>query len=254
MIEQRSQEWFRQRVGLIAASEFHCLMKDHKEDVPLTNDEIEAYKTEHPKSRNIPTTKKVNMPFSDATYTYLNRKIMERYIPKNGTLDEYIEDRTVSSRAMDYGTLMESSARNRYAAETNSEVIEVEFLPLEGYEKFCGVSADGIVRSKDGGIEIKCPFLIEHHLEYLLMGKPEDLLELKPEYYWQIHLNMLAWDRAWWDFVSYCPYVSKSKQIKILRIYRDNTIDKEIVSRISLAVAYMKKKMQQINEVQTKIL
>ena len=49
MIEQRSQEWFRQRVGLITASEFHCLMKDHKEDVPLTNDEIEAYKTEHPK-------------------------------------------------------------------------------------------------------------------------------------------------------------------------------------------------------------
>lgn len=254
MIEQRSSEWLKQRIGCITASEFHYLMKNHKEDVPLTDDEIEAYKAEHPRAKNIPTCKKLDMPFSDATYTYLNRKIMERYIPQGDVLDEYIEERQISNRAMDYGTLMESSARSRYAEETDSEVIEVGFVPLDGFEKFCGASADGIVRSKDGGIEIKCPFLIEHHLEYLLMKNPEDLLALKPEYYWQVCLNMLVWDRKWWDFVSYCPYVSKSKQMKILRIYRDKDIDKEIIKRVGLAVDYMRSKIEQIDKVETKII
>src|SRR3712207_1187123 len=217
MIEQRSLEWHRARLGMITASEFHYLMKSHKEDIPLTVAEIEAYKVEHPRAKNIPTTKKVDMPFSDATYTYLNRKVMERYIPEGGVMDEYIEERQISNRAMDYGTMMESVARNRYAEEMDCEVIEVEFVPLKGFEKFCGVSADGIVRSKGGGIEIKNPFYIEHHLEYLLLETPDDLLALKPEYYWQCRLNMLAWDLDWYDFVSFCPYVRSEEHTSELQ-------------------------------------
>ena len=249
---QRGAYWHRQRIGNITASEFHNLMKDSKGEVVMTEEEIEAYKQEHPKAKNIPTTKKVNVPFSDATYSYLNRKVMERFIPKTGgTLDEYIEQRNVSNRAMQYGTDMEDNARKRYGREMGYEVYEVEYLPLKGYENICGVSADGIVREAKGGCEIKCPFYIEHHMDYLLLETPDDLLDLKPEYYWQCRLNMLAWDLDWYDFVSYCPYVSKSRQIKILRMHRDKVIDEEIYRRLDLAKAYMEEKINQIKNAQT---
>ncbi len=251
MIEQRSLDWHKARLGFITASEFHNLMKNSKAEVPMTEAEIEAYKTEHPKAKNIPTTKKVEVPFSEATYTYLNRKLMERYIPKDsGTTDEYVELHDISNRAMNYGTDTESLARDTYAEIMGYEVMEVEFVPLKGYETICGASADGIVRNEKGGCEIKCPFAIEHHLEYMMLQSAADLLALKPEYYWQVRLNMLVWNLDWYDFISFCPYISKSKQMKVLRIFRDKEIDKEIFTRLDLATKYMIEKIEEINNIQ----
>ena len=152
MIEQRSSAWHRQRLGMITASEFHNLMKNSKQEVNMTEEEIEAYKTEHPRAKNIPTTKKVEVPFSDATYTYLNRKVMERYIPmSDGTVDEYIEMHDITNAAMRYGTDFESMARDAYAKLMDYEVMEVEFVQVPGFEKIAGASADGIVREEKGG-------------------------------------------------------------------------------------------------------
>ena len=251
MIEQRTLQWHKQRLGFITASEFHNLMKNSKQEVPMSDTEIEAYKAEHPKAKNIPTTKKVEVAFSDATYTYLNRKIMERYIPKDcGTTDEYIELHDISNRAMNYGTDTESLARETYSKLMGYEVMEVEFVPLEGYENICGTSSDGIVLKENGGCEIKCPFMIEHHMEYLMLQNVLELLELKPEYYWQMRLNMLTWNLDWYDFISFCPYISKSKQMKVLRMFRDKEIDKEIYHRIDLAKKYMTEQIERINNVQ----
>lgn len=252
MIEQRSLDWHKQRMGMVTASEFHNLMKNSKQEIDMTQEEIDAYKNEHPRAKNIPTTKKVEVAFSDATYTYLNRKVMERYIPKNGgTIDEYIEIHDITNRAMQYGTDLESMAREEYAKMMGYEVIEVEFVPLKGYETICGVSADGIVREEKGGCEIKCPYSIENHLDYLMLENIQQLLELKPEYYWQMRLNMLAWDLEWYDFVSFCPYISRSKQLKVLRMYRDKEIDNEICHRLDLAKDYMAKQIDKINNIQT---
>lgn len=239
-------EWFTQRLGFITASEFHNLMKNHKEEVHMSEEEIEQYKTEHPRAKNIPTTKKVEMPFSDATYTYLDRKIMERYIPHDGSDETYVGLHDISNRAMQYGTDTESIARRTYAERMGYEILEVGFIQLEGYEKFCGVSSDGIVRHEKGGIEIKCPYNIEHHVENLLMQNVDDLFQLRPEYYWQARLNMLAWNADWWDFVSFCPFVSHSKQLKVLRINRDKEVDAMMISRIELAVSYMKKRIDEL--------
>lgn len=254
MIEQRTVNWHKQRLGKITASEFHNLMKNSKQEIELSQQEIDTYKAEHPRARNIPTTKKVEAPFSDATYTYLNRKIMERYIPmSDGTVEEYIELHDITNAAMRYGIDMEDMARNAYAQEMGYEVMEVEFVPIKGFETIAGASADGIVRQEKGGCEIKCPYSLEHHLEYLILENIEQLKDLKPEYYWQMRLNMLAWDLEWYDFVSYCPYISASKQLKVLRMYRDRNIDEEIHSRLALAQQYMAEKISVINNIKTVI-
>ena len=152
---------------------------------------------------------------------------------------------------MRYGTDMESMARDAYAQAMGYEVMEVEFVPIKGFETIAGASADGIVRQEKGGCEIKCPYSLEHHLDYLLLESIDDLKNVKPEYYWQMRLNMLAWDLDWYDFVSYCPYVSASKQIKVLRMYRDKEIDEEMLRRLTLAQQYMAEKISTINNIQT---
>lgn len=250
-MEQRTIEWYKARLGKLTASEIHVLMKDHKE--PMTDDELAEWKKANPKSRV--TTKTV--PFSDATFTYLNSKVMENYLPLSSSdvrsmniVEEFIEQHSFSNRATDWGTLMESDARQRYADTMGYEVFEVGFVPYKEYPNLAGGSPDGLIREETGGLEIKCPFTLEKHLQHLLYEKQEDLKENEPEYYWQCVMNMLVTDCSFWDFVSYNPYVSRSKQLKILRIKRNEADIKSLSARIALAVDYMKEKIELIDKIQ----
>lgn len=251
-MEQRTLEWQKARLGKITASEISCLMKDHKE--AMTDEELAAFKAENPKSRV--TTKTV--PFSDATFTYLNRKVMENYLPLNSSsveaknaVEEYIDEHTFSNPATRWGVLWEDAARNRYAEAMGYEVLQVGFVPYQPYPKLVGVSPDGMLRQENGGCELKCPFTVEKHLQHLMYQQPSDLKENEEEYYWQIYACMLVTETDFWDFVSFNPYVSKSLQLKVLRIYREEAEIDLLKNRIDLAVQYMREKMEQLNNIKT---
>ena len=154
MIEQRTLEWQKLRLGHITASEISVLIKDRKE--PMTEEELAAHKAANPKSRV--TTKVV--PFSDATFTYLNRKVMENLLPVNSDdtyakncVEEYIDLHNQSSAATRYGTEMESVARDKYAETMGYEVYESEFIPYKNFQKLVGGSPDGLIREEKGIIE-----------------------------------------------------------------------------------------------------
>lgn len=252
MSEQRTLDWYIQRCGKITASNIEVLMKDHKE--PMTEQELAAFKAENPKSRV--TTKTV--PFSDATFTYLDTKLLENYLPlrsddqeSKNIVQEYIEERQAHTKAVEYGTLMESSARERYTRLTGYEVFEVGFIPYKKYPNFVGGSPDGMLRQENGIIEIKCPWTLEKHLMHLLYETTDDLLKNEPLYYYQCMANMLFTDTDFCDFISFCPYISLSKQVKILRIPRNDFDLRQIDERIDLAVGYMKEKMQQLENIKT---
>jgi len=251
-MEQRSSEWQRIRLGKLTASEIYVLMKDRKE--PMTEEELAAHKAANPKSR---TTTKI-VPFSDATFTYLNRKVMERFLPLNSesidamnVVDDYILEHSVQNAAMRFGTEWEDTARQRYAETMGYEVFEVGFVPYEKYPNIVGVSPDGLNRQENGGVEIKSPFTMEKHLQHLMYQTPQDLKENEEEYYWQCYANMLVTNRDFWDFVSFNPYVYYSKQLKVLRIQRDESEINLLAERIDLAVDYMIRKMEEIESVQT---
>lgn len=251
-MDQRSNEWFRARLGHITSSEISVLMKDHKE--AMTDEELEEFKKANPKSRV--TTKTV--PFSDATYTYLNRKVMEHYLPVNSKdvysqncVDEYIEMHSVSNMATRYGTDIEPMARERYAEVMGYEVFETGFIPYTKYPKLVGGSPDGLIRQEKGVIEIKSPFTLEKHLQHYLYEKPEELKENEDEYYWQCVANMFFTDTDFCDFISFCPYISKSKQLKVLRIPRIAEEIKLLSERIDLAVEYIRSQIDRINKMET---
>ena len=143
-------DWFIQRLGKITSSEIYVLTKSHKE--AMTDEELTELKSVNPKSRV--TTKEV--PFSDATFTYLNRKVMENFLPihsksqeSRNAVEEYIELHTISSRACDFGTLWEDEARKRYAESMGYEVFEVGFIPYDKYPQLAGGSPDGMIKKPE---------------------------------------------------------------------------------------------------------
>ena len=239
-MEQHSDEWWLARRGKISASECYLLLANHKEQ--MSEEELAEYKTANPKSRV--TTKEV--PFSDGTYTYLNKKIAEYYMTDTSFL-EYVEMSQTHNRAVDWGTMWESDARKRYAESTGYEVLEVGFIPMKGYEQFFGGSPDGYVRYDDGIIEIKCPFNPEIHQDYLLLQSPEELKEFRPQYYAQMQVNMMVTDTSFGDFISFDPRTSRSRQLKVLRVPKDEVLCKLLMERVELAKQYYKERMKQID-------
>lgn len=247
-MEQRSREWFIARKGRMTASEIYLLLNNHKEEIALTEEEKEQFRTEHPRAK-IPETKKVEAPFSDGTFTWLNRKVAEYYMPD----DAFIEDnelKQVNNRAVQHGEFWESDARERYALEMGYEVYEVGFIPLNGYAMFAGGSPDGMIRKEKGIIEIKCAWNPEVHQDYLLFEKPENLKEYNLQYYTQIQMNILVTDSEFGDFVAFDPRTSQDKQLKVLRIPKDEEICNTLLQRIALAKEYYKERMNKLDNIQ----
>lgn len=242
---QRTDSWYLLRKGKLTASEIYILLANHRED--MTEEEIEQFKKDNPKSR----VRTKDVPFSQGTFSYLDGKIAEQFMPNDAFL-EYMEDCAPHSRAMDWGTLMEDSARSRYQNDTGNEVLDAPFVPLKGFEKFAGGSPDGIIRS-GGIIEIKCPFSPAIHLKHFLYETADDLKEDNLQYYCQIQYNMICVERefgagvTFGDFISYDPRISKSKQLKVLRIPKDEDIQRQLLERTKLAVEYFKEKINKIS-------
>ena len=246
---QRTREWYLARKAKITASECYVLLNNSK--VPMTEEELAAYKAANPKSRV--TTKEV--PFSQSTYTYLDEKIAEAYMPDNAFI-EFTEDYKYDTKAMQWGTYWEEEARNRYSQEMGYEVLDAPFIPLKGFEKHAGGSPDGIVRGEKGIIEIKNPFNPATHLKYYQLEKPEDLLNEVPQYYVQCVYNMICVERELGERIDFCDFISfdartsASKQLKVLRIPKDETMETLLIERTDLAVQYMKQQFEKINNIQ----
>lgn len=215
----------------------------------MTLEEQQAFREEHPRAK-LPETKKVEKPFSDGTFTYLDRKVAEFYMPDEAYLED-VELHQVNNRAMNYGSFWEDTARQRYALTMGYEVEQVGFIPTKGFELYSGSSPDGLICKKPGIIEIKCPFSPEIHQDYLLFEKPEDLKEYNLQYYAQIQKNLIDTGRIFCDFVSYDPRVISDYQMKILRIPKDEEMCKMLLDRLPLAVEYYIDRMNRLSNIKT---
>ena len=122
MIEQRSEEWYRQRLGKVTASR--------------VKDVMAKTKTGPSKSRE----------------NYMMELLCQRL---TGVVEEGF-----SSAAMQRGTELEPMARGMYEGERGVLVMECGFVDHPEIAG-CGASPDGLV-GDDGLIEIKCPNTAQH--------------------------------------------------------------------------------------------
>lgn len=181
--QQRTEEWYKQRLGRFSCSQFYRLM---------TEPRLKADK----EAGNL----------SDGAMTYVYECVAERLTGKRAK-DEF------TSKYTEHGIDNEPVAKGIYNAVFNCIIIDSSYIE---YGINGGGSPDGMV-GEDGLIEIKCPYTITSHLQHKIL----DLIDVgKSEYYWQCLGYLLITGRKWIDFVSYHPDYPGKLQIVYKRLNR----------------------------------
>lgn len=213
--QQRTIGWFRDRLGIITGSKIGSLMKAGKGE-----------------------------PFSATAKGYLYQLAGERALSKDIVNDDemfqfYLDQTSVTSKAMRFGAVQEVNARVCYSDVTGNEVIEVG-LCKHPTIPYIASSPDGIVRTPSGEIgclEIKCPTLQTFAQYCAEINDAGGLLKVNPDYYYQCQSHIACTGAAWCDFAVYCPFTNNP--IHIVRIERNDDAIKAIEQRVLEAEEYI---------------
>lgn len=182
-MEQKSEEWYRARLGHITGSMVYCIM-----GTPRKKDEV----------------------FSETAKAYLYQLAAERNIApifKEEHFAEWLKRTNVETFAMRYGSETESLAREVYYINVpdDMDVKECGFFKHPTIDMY-GDSPDGIVydvatRIPIGCIEIKCPNpnTWMKYRDLFLQGKT--LKDVEEKYYWQCQSHMMCTETTWCDFI-----------------------------------------------------
>lgn len=160
---------------------------------------------------------------SDSAMTYIREKIAEML---TGTTKQS------GGYAIEWGLDHEYEAIEAFTAKTGLKVEQARFMP---YGDHAGGSPDGYV-GEDAIIEVKCPYDSANHVEYMMIESEEDLLDFRPEYYYQVQMCMLCCDKKKAYFVSYDPRMDKSMQIVVREINRNEEAIEKIKDRLESAI------------------
>lgn len=120
-----------------------------------------------------------------------------------------------------WGIDHEFEAKMYFESATGAKIFETGTIENK---YICG-TPDGIIedyhknsKQESCGFEIKCPYNSGNHLKNFLMQNANDLLVLRPEYYWQIIAYMWLAGFSKWKFCSYDPRFKEEKRMLILNI------------------------------------
>lgn len=177
--------------------------------------------------------------FSETAKTYLLEKVCEHF---NG----YTEP--ASGQALDWGTELEPVAIQYYEEMTGTKVDKASFIPVDD---FYGGSPDGLV-SKEGIIEVKCPFKSANHFKHGLIDTAAKFKKVVPNYYYQCVSNMICAGVKWCDFISFDPRVKEGYQMFIFRLELEEEEAKSVKEKIKAAVEYMKELKAEIESARPK--
>lgn len=137
------------------------------------------------------------------------------------------------------GIELEPQARAAYELAKGSMVAPVGLVIHPRIDR-SGASPDGLT-DDDGLLEIKCP-RIHTHLEYLLDGKPPS--KYLPQMAWQAACT----ERAWVDFVSYCPSMPPDLRLFVVRYEPEAEYMQEIETAVVEFIRELDEKLTQVQQ------
>jgi putative phage-type endonuclease len=193
MIEQRTEEWFQQRLGKVTASRISDVIAKTKTGV------------------------------STSRQNYLVQLVSERITGKKG--DSFV------NQAMLDGIERESAARELYMRTRGVSVTEVGFFD-HPVIKNSGASPDGAVNAEEDGkyaglIEIKCPIETTHTNTLMSKSVPSKFI---PQIQWQ--MASVSPNVKWCDFISYNPNFPDTMQLFVARVDRDDAYIAELEAEV----------------------
>ena len=191
-VEQRSLEWHRLRCGCITGSKVADIMKSGRK-----KDEI----------------------FSETAKAYLFQVAGERlfnpaFLNDDDIFQDYIDQVSVSTKAMQWGSDQEDAAKELYMQMNfpEGEITELSSCKHDTIPYFAA-SPDGAIYGRDGEdlkiIEVKCPNINTYMKYRTLIHDAASLKETEPKYYWQMMAEMSCTGATSGIFITYCPWLSK---------------------------------------------
>ena len=191
-VEQRSLEWHRLRCGCITGSKVADIMKSGRK-----KDEI----------------------FSETAKAYLFQVAGERlfnpaFLNDDDIFQDYIDQVSVSTKAMQWGSDQEDAAKELYMQMNfpEGEITELSSCNHDTIPYFAA-SPDGAIYGRDGEdlkiIEVKCPNINTYMKYRTLIHDAASLKETEPKYYWQMMAEMSCTGATSGIFITYCPWLSK---------------------------------------------
>ena len=211
MIEQRTLEWYRARLGRVTGSSVGALMVNPRKG-----------------SQEL---------WSETAKSYINAVAAERllvgeFIEDDAVFADFVAETNISSKAMELGTEREADAREAYARAKGVKVEETGSVQHRYIDNFAS-SPDGLV-GEDGCLEIKCPTPATFGKYLFGLHTAEDLKKINSDYYWQCVAHMAVTGRAWCDFVVYNPWFEVP--MLCVRIHRDLFVESALIERVEAAL------------------
>ena len=209
MIEQRTDEWFQQRLGKVTASRISDVIAKTKTGV------------------------------STSRQNYLVQLVSERLTGKKG--DSFV------NQAMLDGIERESAARELYMQTRGVSVTEVGFFD-HPIIKNSGASPDGAVNAEEEGkyaglIEIKCPIETTHTNTLMSKSVPSKYI---PQIQWQ--MASVSPNVKWVDFISFNPNFPVELQLFVARVNRDNDYIAELEAEVIKFLDEVEQTIIKLNE------
>ena len=254
--DEKINAWLEKRRGYFTASKAGAIMS-----FDFTEDEVNQLKGERESIiSQIAESKTGKTKTLESKLGVIERKIKaSEELPKGaisvamgvviGRLTKFNKARQkpINTPAIAWGNACELDAIDCFSKSTgftvsktgeNQEFIECKDDALGG---FVGCTPDGIIdiNGEISGVEIKCPESI-NHLENLKMKNQSDLLELHPDYYWQIMMQMMCTGAKTWHFCSFDPdFRDESKRMIIIKVQRDNESIARLKNRLNRLVSFV---------------
>lgn len=191
-VKQRSDEWYKARLGKVTASRFKDVIETLKRPVKDENGEL-------------------YYPYTTKRDAYKKELVAERIVGILGRKDVYV------TPEMMWGQMNEDAARVAYMLRTKNKVTPEGFCTLEKNGKTLpvGCSTDGLVND-NGNLEIKS--LTTHNHLYEIVKQAEMPDDYKP----QVQGQMWITGREWCDFVGHDSRVPVGLDLFACRIERDD--------------------------------
>lgn len=217
IIEQRSLDWFRARLGNITGSRCGDLMK---------------------------TGRKKDETFGDVAKTYMLQLAAERsmnpeVVNDDEIFSQYVEITSATSKAMRFGTEQEDNAKQLFEKLAGVRVEEVSSCRHDTLPHFAA-SPDGLIYSDlrpIACVEVKCPKQ-ETFMKYATeIHDAASLKTVKPEYYWQTMAEMECTGTSLCYFVAYSPWERSPLHVAEIRKQDDDVA--LLLERVALANDYI---------------
>ena len=107
--------------------------------------------------------------------------------------------------ATEWGNANEALALAAYEMETGNDVVEAGFVP---FDNWLGDKPTGYVDG-DGLVMVRCPFGIRKSMSPVFKS-----LDVHPQYYAQIQIQLFCTDRDWCDFWQWTPHGRSIERVK----------------------------------------